>query len=39
MCKMVIDMAIGSAVTIGVICFLNTKDGKKIRCKIAKMLD
>lgn len=39
MSKMLIDMAIGSALTIGAICFLHSKDGKKIKCKIAKMMD
>lgn len=39
MTKMVIDMAVGSALTIGLICFLNSKDGKKLRCKIAKVMN
>ncbi len=36
--KMLINMALGSAVTITALCFLNSKDGKKIKSKIAKTL-
>lgn len=39
MTKMLINMAIGSAVTLSAICFIHSKEGKKLKCKIAKMLD
>ncbi len=39
MSKMLVNMALGSAVTIGAVVFLNSKDGKKIRCKIAKIMN
>lgn len=39
MTKMLVNMAIGSAITLSAICFLHTKEGKKIKCKIAKMID
>lgn len=38
MSKMLINMALGSAVTISAICFLNSKDGKKMKHKIARNL-
>ncbi len=37
--KMIMNMALGSAATVAAICFLNSKDGKKIRCKIAKVMN
>lgn len=39
MSKMLINMALGSAVTITAAVFLCSKDGKKIRCKIAKIMN
>lgn len=39
MTKMLVNMALGSAATIGAVMFLNSKDGKKLRCKIAKIMN
>lgn len=39
MTKMLVDMAIGSALTIGAIVFIKSKEGKKLKCKILKMME
>lgn len=39
MSKILLNMAIGSALTIGTICFMSSKDGKKLKCKISKLMD
>ncbi len=39
MTKMIVNMALGSALTLSAICFLHSKEGKKLKCKIAKMMD
>ncbi len=36
--KMMIDMMIGSVLTVSTIAFLNSKEGKKLKHKISKMM-